>query len=197
MMLTVSPYVAPDVRPRGQDDLPPDDLSHTPRPVRRAVLLALCCAALAGCGGAGGADEPPEAPAGVRLAATYRFPGPRSVDARLRAEAVVDPVRDLAVEVPAPAGRRFVEVVLTWTDRGRDPLPWDALRFTLTDAAGRRIPERFRVPPQTIRAGNGVRLRGGVAFAVPDGSRAGRLHVGSIITGAPLRATLALPQPSS
>jgi hypothetical protein len=156
----------------------------------------MCCAGLAGCGGGGG-DETAPAPAGVRLAATYRFPGPRSVDARMRAEAVVDPVTDLAVDVPAPAGRRFVEVVLTWTDRGRDPLPWDALRFTLTDAAGRRIPERFRVPPQRIRAGTGVRLRGGVAFAVPEGARAGRLSIGSIITGAPLRATLALPQPSS
>jgi hypothetical protein len=163
--------------------------------VRRAVLLTICCLGLAGCGG-GGEDEAP-APAGVRLAATYRFPGPRSVDARMRAEAVLDPVTDLVVDVPAPAGRRFVEVVLTWTDRGRDPLPWDALRFTLTDAAGRRIPERFRVPPQRIRAGTGVRLRGGVAFAVPDGTRAGRLSIASIITGAPLRAILALPQPSS
>lgn len=133
----------------------------------------------------------------MRLAATYRFPGPRSVDAQIRAEAVVDPVTGLAVDVPAPAGRRFVEVVLTWTDRGRDPLPWDALRFTLTDAAGRRIPERFRVPPQAVRAGNGVRLRGGVAFALPRGARARRLLVDSIINGAPLRATLALPQPSS
>jgi hypothetical protein len=159
--------------------------------VRRAALTLVCCAALIGCGG--GDPPAPALGAGVRLAATYRFGGPRSVDARVRAAGVADPARAVPVAVPAPAGTRLVQVVVSWTDRGRDPLPWSALRFAVTDDAGRRTPERFRVPPQRIRAGDVVRRRGLVGFALPTGRRAVRLSIGSIIAGAPLRATLPLP----
>jgi hypothetical protein len=168
------------------------------RGLRTAILAISACAALAACGSSSDDDTRPATnPTGLgdtrELTATYAFPTQRHVRTTVATAGVVDPASN--VLVPAPAGTRPVEVVFRWRDRGADPLPWRDLRFTALTSDGDRVRELYRVPVARKQLGgdDGPAREARVGFAVPSGAGLARVDLGSIIAGAPLRATWKLP----
>ena len=153
------------------------------------VTLSLSLAA-AGCGSDGGDSADGAARLGdpVTLRASYDFPDAHRVDSTLTATSVVDPAH--TEFVPTPAGRRFVEVVFRWRDRGADPLPWDDLRFTATTAGGARAREAYRVPPARKQLGSqGAVTEARVAFALPRDAELSRVALTSIVKSSPFSAS--------
>jgi hypothetical protein len=162
------------------------------RGLRTAIVAISACAALAACGLSSDDDARPATdPTG--LGDTRELTAQRQVRTTVATAGVVDPASN--VLVPAPAGTRPVEVVFRWRDRGADPLPWRDLRFTAVTSDGDRVRELYRVPVARKQLGGdeGPAREARVGFAVPREADLARVDLGSIIAGAPLRATWKLP----